>query len=93
MGNYKFLLFAFDSYESLGGMDDLVFKFNTFEELVKNYEYKDLYNYQLVFTSDFSFKEFNTSITHRVGVDDYNEIKKTRKEELFNWISLQIIDK
>ena len=44
---YRYLLFAFDDHESYGGMNDLVFKFNTFDEFINNYEYKDLYYYQL----------------------------------------------
>ena len=35
---YNYLLFASRHYEALGGMSDLVFKFNTVEELQKEME-------------------------------------------------------
>lgn len=87
---YRYLLFAFDSHESSGGMYDLVFKFNTFDEFINNYKYKDLHYYQLVNTADFSFKEFNTSIVYQIGIDDYNKIKKQREEEFINWVRKQV---
>ena len=49
---YRYLLFASQYYEAGGGMDDLVFKFNTVEELQKEMknggedirlEYKDTF--------------------------------------------------
>lgn len=87
---YRYLLFAFDDHESYGGMNDLVFKFNTFDEFINNYEYKDLYYYQLVDTTDFSFKEFNTSIIYHAGMDDYDKIKKQREKEFIEWVRKQI---
>ena len=35
---YNYLLFASQHYEALGGMSDLVFKFNTVDELQKEME-------------------------------------------------------
>ena len=87
---YKYLLFAFREYEASGGMDDLVFKFNTFDEIINKYEFKDLYYNQLVDTRDFSVKEFTTNIMYHVGVDDYESIKQSRKEEFINWIASNI---
>lgn len=49
---YNYLLFASQHYEAAGGMNDLVFKFNTVDELQKelenggeniNLEYKDTF--------------------------------------------------
>lgn len=87
---YKYLLFAFDSHESGGGMEDLVFKFNTISELINNYDFKDLYIYQLVDTKDFSYKEYISKIINRVGIDDYKEIKDKRRDAFIEWITLQI---
>lgn len=88
--DYKYLLFAFDSHESYGGMEDLVFKFNTLDEFKDDFIYKDLYIYQLVDTKDFSFKEFSSNIIYRVGTDDYSLIKSKREIQLLKWIESQL---
>ncbi|GLO66188.1 hypothetical protein [Oceanobacillus kimchii] len=84
--NYRYLLFAYDSHEAHGGMEDLIFKFNSLKELATDFEFKDLYNYQLVDTSDFSYKEYTNSVIYRVGEDSYEEIVKRRKQELIRWL-------
>lgn len=87
---YKYLLFAFDSYESCGGMSDLAFKFNTLDELINNYVFEDLYIYQLVDVKDFTYKEYSPKIIYHVGVDDYNEVKDKRRKDFIDWVTLQI---
>jgi hypothetical protein len=87
---YKYLLFEFEAHESAGGMDDLVLKFNTYDDFINNYKFKDVDFKQLVDTSDFSFKEFYTNISHHWNIDDYKITKKAREEEFANWIFAQI---
>jgi hypothetical protein len=87
---YKYLLFEFEAHEASGGMDDLVLKFNTYDDFINNYNFKDVDFKQLVDTSNFSFKEFYTNISHRWNIDDYKITKKAREEEFVNWISTQI---
>lgn len=55
---YKYLLFGFDPHESFGGIDDLIKKFNTYDEFIKDYKHADYYCYQLVETEEFTYKDF-----------------------------------
>lgn len=87
---YRYLLFAFDSHEAGGGMEDLIFKFNTLKDIV-SFEYQNFYHYQLVDTSDFSFKEFTTNIVYHVGDDDIEEIIERRREEFINWLTRELV--
>jgi len=82
---YKYLLFGVDEHSGLGGMYDLIVKFNTFDD-IKNCVFVDFDEFQLVETEDFSYLEFSTKIIYHDGVDDYGEIQEKRKVEFLDWI-------
>jgi hypothetical protein len=74
---YKYLLIAYDNYYPSGGMNDLLLKFNTIQELeeyILNCKWF-LDFYQIVKTDDFSFVEIKLH---------YSDTEK--KEKIINWI-------
>jgi len=80
---YKYLLFRGVDYYPSGGISDLAYKFNTYEELVENFEYKTADWYQLVDTNDFTYKSFYQEFE---DVDDCLRYQT----ELFSWIKEQM---
>ena len=68
---YNYLLFASRHYEALGGMSDLVFKFNTVEELQKEMENggKDI---RLEYKDTFQIYDIKNDKVHRY-ITGYDE--------------------
>ncbi len=88
---YKYLLFGFDPHEAIGGMDDLVKKFNSYDEFIEDYTHADYYCYQLVETNNFTYKEFSTKIIWHMGSDNSAVIKEKRKNEFLDWIKKELV--
>ena len=68
---YNYLLFASQHYEAAGGMSDLVFKFNTVEELQKEMENggKDI---RLEYKDTFQIYDIKNDKVHRY-ITGYDE--------------------
>lgn len=68
---YNYLLFASQHYEALGGMSDLVFKFNTVDELQKEMENggKDI---RLEYKDTFQIYDIKNDKTYRY-ITGYDE--------------------
>ena len=88
---YKYLLFGFDPHEAVGGMDDLIKVFSTYDEFIKNYNHVDYYCYQLLETKDFTYKEFSTKIVRYLGSNNSATFKKEREDEFLEWIKKELV--
>ncbi len=87
---YKYLLFQGDNHYPYGGMDDLVLKFNTYEEFISNYNFCLCSWYQLVYTEDFSYVEFTSKILWHIDKESRDEIISKRKPEFLEWVKLNV---
>ena len=70
---YRYLLFAYRSYEESGGMGDLVLTFNTVEELQETIYENDEHGIGLGFNDIFEIYDVNKDEVYCYETDDYSE--------------------
>ena len=70
---YRYLLFAYRSYEEKGGMADLVLTFNTVEELQEAIYENDEYGIGLGFNNIFEIYDIKKDKVYYYETDDYSE--------------------
>ena len=70
---YRFLLFAYRSYEESGGMADLVLTFNTVEELQEAIYENDEHGIGLGFNDIFDIYDVKKDKVYCYETDDYSE--------------------
>ena len=70
---YRYLLFAYRSYEACGGMADLVLTFNTVEELREAIYENDEYGIGLGFNDIFDIYDIKKNEVHCYETDDYSK--------------------
>ena len=70
---YRYLLFAYRSYEACGGMADLVLTFNTVEELREAIYENDEYGIGLGFNDIFDIYDIEKNEVHCYETDDYSK--------------------
>jgi hypothetical protein len=84
---YKYLLFGFDYHYPSGGMDDLILKFNSFDEFLTNFKFSNYDQFQLVDTGDnYSYTTFDSKITFHYGKDNWEVIRKKKEYEFVDWM-------
>ena len=70
---YRYLLFAYRSYEERGGIADLVLTFNTVEELQEAIYENDEYGIGLGFNNIFDIYDVKKNEVYCYETDDYSE--------------------
>lgn len=70
---YRFLLFAYRSYEESGGMADLVLTFNTIKELQEAIYENDEHGIGLGFNNIFDIYDVKKNEVYCYETDDYSE--------------------
>ena len=70
---YRFLLFAYRSYEESGGMSDLALKFNMVEELQEAIYENDEHGIGLGFNDIFDIYDVKKNEAHCYETDDYSK--------------------
>lgn len=70
---YRYLLFAYRSYEESGGMADLTLTFNTVEELQETIYKNDEYGIGLGFNNIFEIYDVKKDKVYCYETDDYSE--------------------
>ena len=70
---YRFLLFAYRSYEESGGMADLALKFNTVEELQEAIYENDEHGIGLGFNDIFDIYDVKKDKVYCYETDDYSK--------------------
>ena len=70
---YRFLLFAYRSYEERGGIADLVLTFNTVEELQEAIYENDEHGIGLGFNNIFDIYDVKKNEVYCYETDDYSE--------------------
>ena len=70
---YRFLLFAYRSYEERGGIADLVLTFNTVKELQEAIHENDEHGIGLGFNNIFDIYDVKKNEVHCYETDDYSK--------------------
>ena len=92
---YRYLLFAYRSYEESGGMADLALKFNTVEELQEAIYENDEHGIGLGFNDIFDIYDVKKNEVYYYETDDYSKdilddfIEKLLEEK--DWFKIKII--